>query len=546
MMSPAQRSWTKWIVVTALVAAASGIGLRSAVNARVDDGGVKQALLTFAAKKGPLTISVPVWGTIKPLDQEILKSEVEGNNTVLYVIPEGEIVEKGDLLVELDGSRLDSQLVDEEIRVFNGEANFIGAKETLAVTKNQAESNVDRATLDYRFAQEDLKNFLEGTYPQDLMTIDARITLARGTVQRTNAALGGSKRLYEKDFITKTELEADEFQALKAELDLELAENDKVLLTDFTYDRRLAELESDVHQSKMALERTKRAASADITQAEANLKSNELEFNRDKEQLEKTRSQLANTKIYAPMAGVVIYATSGKGSANKRGIEPLAEGVSVLERQELIHLPTTSAFMCETAVHESSLSKVRTGLPVRITVDALQGQIFWAKVTFVAPLPDATSAWMNPDLKIYATDIELVGDTNGLHTGMSCRGEIIVEEHEQAIYVPVHSVVREKGKTVVYVMEHGGIAPREVEIGLDNNRMVHITKGLEEGEEVLLAPPLSTGDAADLGQDGVSQGRPEDLTIPDARPPANSFSLPERNPVKDAPVPAKVFQTEVP
>ena len=43
--------------------------------------------------------------------------------------------------------------------------------------------------------------------------------------------------------------------------------------------------------------------------------------------------------------------------------------------------------------------------------------------------------------------------------------------------------------------------PRPVEIGLDNNRMVHIISGLEQGELVLLAPPLKSGEM-DSGQGG--------------------------------------------
>ena len=44
---------------------------------------------------------------------------------------------------------------------------------------------------------------------------------------------------------------------------------------------------------------------------------------------------------------------------------------------------------------------------------------------------------------------------------------------------------------------HGdqGAGPRQIEIGLDNNRMVHVLDGLSEGEQVLLAPPLTASAA---------------------------------------------------
>jgi HlyD family secretion protein len=36
-----------------------------------------------------------------------------------------------------------------------------------------------------------------------------------------------------------------------------------------------------------------------------------------------------------------------------------------------------------------------------------------------------------------------------------------------------------------------------VEVGLDNNRMIRILKGVEPGEEVMLAPPVKVEPTAD-------------------------------------------------
>lgn len=54
--------------------------------------------LTFRAKKGPLTISVVESGTIKAREQEVIKSEVEGKTTILWIIEEGITVKKGNFL----------------------------------------------------------------------------------------------------------------------------------------------------------------------------------------------------------------------------------------------------------------------------------------------------------------------------------------------------------------------------------------------------------------------------------------------------------------
>ena len=73
---------------------------------------------------------------------------------------------------------------------------------------------------------------------------------------------------------------------------------------------------------------------------------------------------------------------------------------------------------------------------------------------------------------------------------MGCKAEIIVEQYEKALYVPVQCVVRIAGETFVWVRGAGGDVQRKVTVGLDNSRFVRILSGLSAGEEVSLTPPL--------------------------------------------------------
>ena len=90
---------------------------------------------------------------------------------------------------------------------------------------------------------------------------------------------------------------------------------------------------------------------------------------------------------------------------------------------------------------------------------------------------------------------------------MTCRAEIIVVQYEDAVFVPVQSVVRVKGKTVVYVAKSGHTEPREVRVGMDNNRMIHIIDGLSVGEPVLLSPPLAPSESP-LAQPSIETQNP--------------------------------------
>ena len=463
-------------------------------------------LATFVAKKGLLTISVLESGTIKSREQIIIKNECEGRSQIIRLVPEGTRVKKGDLLFELDASQTEDERIDQEIRVQNAYAAFIDANETLAVVKNQAQSDLDVARLTLEFAVQDLDQYLVGEFPIAETSAENDITLSKEELTRAQQTLEWSERLYKEKYISENDLLADKLSVTRSTNKLDLNENNLKLLKEFTYKRNIKQLESDVHQAKMALERTVRKARADVIQAEAGLKAKTLENARQKDKLKKLEDQLTKAKIYAPADGLVIYATSAQRGGPFRGRrEPLEEGAEVHEREEIIYLPTADSAMAEVSVHESSLEKVRLGLPTIITVDALQGKKFLGRLARIAPLPDARSMWMNPDLKVYDTDIYLEDNDSALRTGMSCMAEIIVEQYEDAVYIPVQAVMRVRGKPTIHIVSEKAIEPRKVEIGLDNNRMIRIISGLQEGEVVLLTPPLKAGTIESESEDIITE-----------------------------------------
>ncbi|MFA5292114.1 MAG: efflux transporter periplasmic adaptor subunit [Phycisphaerae bacterium] len=460
----------------------------------------EQAGPTYKVQHGPLTISFVESGTIKARDQIILKNEVEGRTSITYVIPEGERVKKGDLLIELDVSSLEDEKIDREIAVQNAEAAYISAKENLAVVENQAKSDVDLATLTLEFAKQDLEKYVKGEYLSELLKANTDITLAEEELTKAQDYLNWSEKLYDANYIPETELSGDKLTKKKCELNVEIARNSKELLTDYTYKRNLAKLQSDVNQADMAMERTERKANADVIQAKAELKAKEAEYGRQKDKLVKVEDQIKKTKIYAPEDGLVIYATSAKNTGWHNASEPLDVGREVQEREELIYLPTGNASNAEVMIHEFNLKKTMKELPVIITVDALQGKTFYGTIKSIAPLPDARSMFMNPDLKLYNTVIYVEGEDPALKTGMSCQAEIIVKQYEDAFYIPLQAVTKIGADYTVYVKNGKKFEPKQVKIGLDNNKVIHILDGLKAGETILLNPPLKS-------TSGVSQSR---------------------------------------
>ena len=484
-MQTRRRRFLLWAVPAGVVVVGGALALSGTFRGAQDE----EAGAFATVARGPLVISVTESGTIKNREQVVIKSEVEGRTAILTLVKEGQWVKPGDLLVELDSSRLEEQKAGQQITVINTEANFIRARENLAVVKSQAESDVSKADLDLRFARLDLEKYVQGEYPQQLRQAEVEITIAREQVERAAEKAEWSRKLHEQRYLSRMDLQADELALETAKLDLELAEGRKKLLEEYTHRRDLEALQSAIEQAESALDRSQRKAAADTVQAESDLRAKESEYQRQKAQLDKIEDQIRKCRIIAPRDGMVVYATTGRGGWRGND-EPLEEGQEVRERQELIYLPTAASMMAEVKIHESSLEKVRVGLPVRVTVDAAPGRSWGGSVQRIAVLPDAQSVWLNPDLKLYNSEIHLDGDASDLRTGMSCRAEIFVAQYDDALYIPVQCVVRVAGRPTVYVRSDGASVARPVKIGLDNNRFVHVLEGLEKGERVLLDPPL--------------------------------------------------------
>ena len=467
-----------------------------------------QSIKTYTVKQGPLKISITEAGAIQPKEKIIIKNEVEGSTAITYLVDEASEVKKGDLMIQLDSSSLSDKQVDQEIQVQKATASNIEASENYEVSKNQAQSDIESAQLAYDFAQLDLKKYIEGEYPNSLTAAESNITVAEAEVAQSKDTLDWSKKLYEEKYLSESELEKDTLSYTRKQLAVELKNESKDLLVNYTYKRQLAKLQSDVTQTKAALERTIRKAKANVVQAEAKKAAMQADYERQLAKLQKYKNQLDKTKIYAPADGTIIYATSAAQSQSRRGsrTEPLKVGNSVKERQELIHLPTTSGFVVNISIPESSIGQMKVGLPAQVTVDTIPNEVYTGTVTSVANVVNAEEAYMNSDSKVYDTVITLGngGNMDLLRSGQSCSVEIIIDQYENAIYVPIEAVMSVEGKPTAYIVRGNKIKPRTVETGLDNNIVIRIASGLEPGEIVSLSPPLEQSAVVEKSFVGLS------------------------------------------
>lgn len=475
----------KIIVVCIALAGMCGIGL-------LLRGGEKKSdpVPVIEVQEGPLTIAVTSGGTIQSRDKVVISSELEGNNTVIWVIDEGTNVQSGDLLLEFDASELVDKRNEQELAVANAEASLIIAQEKLGITEGDCEAATLDREVDLTLAKMSLEKYQRGDYPQQRRQIEADIALADEEVKRAAERMDWSQRLAKEGFLTRTELQADELALQRKQLDLEMATTRLNVLTNYMVLQQQATLDSTLRKADRAMARTEWQNKSMLRQVETELRARLRERDRATNRLAELNFQISKSKIYAPTNGIVLYTSTVLIARRQWWIKPLAVGSTAVERQELIYIPIESGMVVEVMIPEASLNKIDLGMSGRVKIDAYPGRAFEGHLVKIGILPDGQSSQLNPDLKLYKCEIECDFKEVTIRPGMSCDVELVKEAYDRALYVPVQCVVRVEGVPRVYVKDHGEWLPRIVRVGMDNNRMIHILEGVREGEEVMLAPPV--------------------------------------------------------
>jgi HlyD family secretion protein len=120
-------------------------------------------------------------------------------------------------------------------------------------------------------------------------------------------------------------------------------------------------------------------------------------------------------------------------------------------------------------------------------VDAVPGATFSGAITKKAVLPNSQQNWLNPDLKVYETEVTIEGKNGSLRPGMTATVEVLCEKLESVVHVPIQAVsTDDKGDHSCYRADGSKVA---VKIGKRNQIFVVIEGGLKPGERILMSPP---------------------------------------------------------
>ena len=434
-------------------------------------GAEKIQVVSYKVNKGTLAITVKERGNLESSKNEDVMSEVEGSTTIIKILPAGPRVRKGELVCELDSASLKDSLTNQKITVQQADAAYANSK----LTREVAEIARDE--------------YLQGTFMQDMRQAEGEKALAETEMLRAKDRLAWTLEMFKKGYVSATAKVSEQANLQKATFSKEQAETKITVLKEYTKRKMLTDLNSNIEKAK-----------SDELAKQATL-------NLEKEKETKLTAQIDKCKLLAPNDGLVVYANDpGRfGGSNQPQIE---EGASVRERQPIFRLPDINNMRVNTKVHESQIDRIEKGLKARIRVDAFPGEQLEGTVDTVAPLPDSANFFAS-DVKVYTTQVSIDKPNAALRPGMTAQVEILINEFENVLAVPVQAILQAGGKDVVFVKKGEAWTKADVELGDTNDQLIEVKSGLADGNEVALAPMnlLSDAEKRDLVGPGKASGK---------------------------------------
>lgn len=459
----------------------------------------------YTVDRGNFLVSIVEGGNLEAVNEVTVRNEVDGTSRIIYIIPEGTYVKKGELIVELDTEEAEKDLNEHLVRYEDDKADYMKSQTDVIITQSTVESEIRQAELDVQFANMDLEKFEQIEKEQEIRNAQIEIITAQESLKLAEERLEWSEKLTEEGFETKSNLDRDKLAVTNQSLGLEKAESVKRMLSEYDLAKMEAEYSSILEEAGKELERVQKQGESKMLMAKTSKDIEERKLRLSEVKLAQMHEQMAATKMFAPQAGLITYAVSSRYS-NESVIE---EGATIRQRQAIIKIPDTSSMKVGIKVHESHVNQIQVGQRAFVVLDSLPDDRFAGVVSKIAILPDPANRYGNSSLKVYSTEVRIEDKLPDIKPGASARAEIIITNLEDVIKVPIQCVTTVNGKQVCYVRSPGGDKAVEVEIGLFNNKFIEIKTGLDAGDRIMLAPPIDNN--IDLSGALISEGEEVDV-----------------------------------
>ncbi len=516
------------LLVAAVVIGAGALVLRR--QAGTAEAEAKQP--TAVASLGSIEELVSATGNVQAERQSTLAFEASGR-IAQVLVKEGDMVEAGDLLAQLDTGSLEWQVARAQASVDTAQARLAQAQTPASAEElSSAQAALDSALANYErtqagpsreelasaqaaltSAQASYDKVRAGPTKEDLAVAQAALDSAKASVQQAQASYDRIKNRPD------AQMQPEALNLQNATISLEQARASYNAAANRPTQSELASAEAQVAQAEASLaqleerptESEMASASSQVAQARATL--NQLMERPKPEDIAVFRSQLDETavalaqaeaqledaRLVAPFGGTILSSQ-------------IQEGEWATPGAPAVTLAATEPLVLDVNVDEVDVAQLAEGQAAYLNFDALrasQAEPVVGTITRIAPAATNVSGAV-----AYSVEISFSPGELPIRLGMTANVDMVVGSADGALLVPNRAITADRQANQYYVtrqLPDGTLQRLEVRIGLRDESQTQIVEGLNEGDVVVLPelPAQSSSSDAPFGGGGpFGEGRP--------------------------------------
>ena len=501
-IKPKKKRGRRWLILLLVIIAAVFL-LRRCFGGKTAPTGGMSLYQNAVADRGDINVTLSGSGALQPADSYTVTTLISGE-ILEDGFEEGDMVEKDQLLYQVDSSSLSNAIERAELSLSQSETNYQRSQENLSdlnvkspaagtVTELLAEVgdsvsagdilarvvNRDTMSLVLPFPADDAAHISVGQSAQ--VVLEGTFETLTGTVTKVS---GADQVLAGNRIVRNVTIQVQNPGALTdtAAATASVGDYACTAASSFTYESETvvtAPASGDVTALLV-----KEGAHVDKNQALVAIQSSSVSDQVQNAYISYRDAQISLENQYEQLEGTVVEKIYKAG-------DTLESGKNLCTIYDLSYLTMTLY------VDELDIGQLEIGQPVRITADALPGQEFTGKVTTIS-IKGTTSNGVTT----YPVTIR-IDEPDSLLPGMNVDCEIDITHVSDVVRIPARAVSRGNQVLVLTGENTGGIDEatglpagftyQEVTVGVSDGDFVEITSGLEAGDTIAYIP-TSGGD----------------------------------------------------
>jgi RND family efflux transporter MFP subunit len=192
-----------------------------------------------------------------------------------------------------------------------------------------------------------------------------------------------------------------------------------------------------------------------------------------------------NMFVRAPFDGTVISKDAEVGESILPGGLGEASG-----RGSVVTIADLDRLEVDCDVKEDYISRVISGSPAEVAVDAVPDRRYKGKVRKIIPMGDRARATIKVKVEIQDADGRLFPEMSGTVYFLTDAGKAPEKTAERRIFCPAGAIVKDGEANHAWVIANDRVTRVDVTTGRTHDGRTEIASGLSGGERVVVDPPM--------------------------------------------------------